>query len=153
MTCKRPSIAALTIAVCVVSPVQHAIGFTITDTAGDKSLVTGTSIAATTPWVFTLRFENNTAGTNSELLTSRNQACITGASKTTRRAAPRVPPPGRERRETSSRPTIALHRLLRTPNLPLRKTGTLSGHVRSSDISTAFRNYSDVSRITVRPEP
>ncbi len=74
MTFKRLLIAALTIAVFVVSPVQHAIGFRITDTAGDKSLVTGTSISATTPWVFTLKFETIRPG---QIL-----ACAQGRSPT-----------------------------------------------------------------------
>ena len=77
------------------------------------------------------------AAASSELLTSRNHACITGGSKATRRAAPGVPPPQRMRRETSSRPTITLHRLLRTSNPLLRNISTLGGHVRSSEFTNS----------------
>ncbi len=67
MNFKRLSIVGLTITVLVISLVRHAIGFTITDTVGDKFLVTGRLISATTPAVLKLKFENNTAGTNLSL--------------------------------------------------------------------------------------
>ncbi len=51
----------------MIGPVRQAFGFTIVDTVGDKFLVTGMSISATTPVVLKLKFENNTAGTNLSL--------------------------------------------------------------------------------------
>ena len=78
MSTRRLLKIGLTLTAFVVATAHQAFGFTITDTVGDKFLVTGLVISAKTPGLFKLKFENNTAGTNLSLCSGTVEDFLAG---------------------------------------------------------------------------